>query len=62
MCAAVGIMHCAGGGAPECLMSRRMDDLEEKLNAGTLDDIYCSQCMSSTHEKGIFTHLNDHHD
>ncbi len=24
--------------------------------------VYCSQCMSSTHAKGILTHLNNHHD
>lgn len=46
---------------PECLMTRRMNDLEQRLNNGTIDRIYCSQCMSSTHEKGILNHLNDHH-
>ncbi len=46
---------------PECLMTSRMSDLESKLNNGNLDTIYCSQCMSSTHSKGIFTHLNNHH-
>ncbi len=46
---------------PECLMSYRMNDLETKLNNGTIDTIYCSQCMSSTHSKGILTHLENHH-
>ena len=47
--------------APDCLMSGWIYDLEDKLNNGNLDEIYCPQCMSSTHSKGIFTHLDDHH-
>ena len=46
---------------PYCLMTTRMSDLENRLNNGTLSGLYCSQCLSSTHEKGIFTHLNNHH-
>ena len=46
---------------PSCLMSRRISDLEEKLNNGTVDQVYCDQCMSATHSKGILKHLNDHH-
>lgn len=46
---------------PSCLMSYRMNDLESRLNNNNLSNIYCSQCMSSTHAKGIVTHLDDHH-
>ncbi len=46
---------------PSCLMSERMDDIEYRLNSGQVDTIYCSQCMSATHSKGILTHLDDHH-
>ena len=37
------------------------NDLETRLDNNNLDTIYCSQCLSTTHEKGIFTHLNAHH-
>lgn len=47
---------------PDCVMTARKYDLESRLNNGDVDTIYCSQCMSSTHAKGILTHLNDHHD
>ena len=46
---------------PYCLMTGRMNNLEQRLNNGTVDQVYCSQCMSSTHSKGILKHLNDHH-
>ena len=47
--------------APVCLMSGRIDDIESRLKNGTLDSLYCSQCLSAIHEKGVFTHLNNHH-
>ena len=50
---------------PYCVMSSLMVkdevDLEEIFSNGTIGSIYCDQCMSSTHPKGILTHLNDHH-
>lgn len=49
--------------APICIMTSRYgyDDLETRLMAGNLSGVYCSQCRSSVHEKGILTHLEDHH-
>ena len=38
-----------------------LSSLELRLNNDKLSTLYCSQCMSSTHEKGIFTHLYNHH-
>ena len=46
---------------PTCLMTQRMNDLETRLANNNLDTVYCSQCLSATHEKGIFTHLDAHH-
>ncbi len=46
---------------PNCLMSYRMDDLEELLENNDLSGIFCDQCLSAISEKGILTHLNDHH-
>ena len=46
---------------PTCLMTSRTSSLELRLNNDKLNTLYCSQCMSSTHEKGIFTHLYNHH-
>ncbi|HCG34756.1 MAG TPA: hypothetical protein DER23_00280, partial [Clostridiales bacterium] len=46
---------------PVCIMYNRWYDLEQRLNAGTISDIYCSQCKSSAHSLGIRKHLNDHH-
>ena len=47
---------------PTCLMnSEYLLDLEERLNNGTINTIYCSQCVSAIHSKGILTHLDDHH-
>jgi len=46
---------------PDCLMTYRMNDLEDILASGDLSSIYCSQCMSAAHDMGILTHLNDHH-
>lgn len=46
---------------PICVMTSRWYDLEERLENGNLDGIYCAQCMSATDSKGILTHLNDHH-
>lgn len=46
---------------PTCLMTSRTSSLELRLNNDQLSTLYCSQCMSSTHEKGIFTHLYNHH-
>ena len=42
---------------PVCLMSKRMDDLEQRLYSGNLEDVYCEQCRSSTNDKGILNHL-----
>lgn len=42
-------------------MTQRMNDLETRLANNNLDTVYCSQCLSATHEKGIFTHLDAHH-
>ena len=46
---------------PICLMTIRISDIENRLLTGNLDTLYCSQCKSSTHSKGILTHLEDHH-
>ena len=46
---------------PDCIMTNRIDDIEDKLLAGNIDTLYCDQCKSSTHSKGILTHLEDHH-
>ena len=46
---------------PDCIMSSRTYDIEERLLAGNADTLYCDQCKSSTHSKGILTHLEDHH-
>ena len=46
---------------PTCVMTSRTSNLELRLNNDKLRTLYCSQCMSSTHEKGIFTHLYNHH-
>lgn len=48
---------------PTCVMSSEefVTDLEYILNYGDLNDIYCVECMSSTHENGIVKHLNDYH-
>ena len=47
--------------APKCIMTSQYDDLEARLMVGNLSEVYCSQCRSSVHEKGIPTHLEDHH-
>ena len=46
---------------PVCIMTSPYYDLESRLNSGNLEGIYCVQCLSSVHEKGILTHLEDHH-
>lgn len=46
---------------PVCIMTSRTYDIEDRLLSGNLDTLYCSQCRSSTHSKGILTHLDDHH-
>ncbi len=38
---------------PVCIMDRRMDDIESRLNSGNLEGLYCDQCLSSSNEKGI---------
>ncbi len=47
---------------PDCLMSYRMYNLEELLESNDLSDIFCDQCLSTIHAKGILTHLNNHHE
>ena len=46
---------------PLCVMTKPWEDLEARLNNGTLGEIYCSQCKSSTHSLGIVAHLDEHH-
>lgn len=46
---------------PVCIMTSRTYDIEDRLLAGNADTLYCSQCKSFTHSKGIPTHLEDHH-
>lgn len=46
---------------PVCVMTDRTYDIESRLLAGNADTLYCDQCKSSTHPKGILTHLEDHH-
>ena len=46
---------------PDCIMTEPKTDIEERCNNGTEYTLYCSQCMSSTHSKGILQHLRDHH-
>ena len=33
---------------PDCIMTSRIDDIEDKLLAGNIDTLYCDQCKSST--------------
>ena len=46
--------------APNCVMTYRNYSLEEKLNNGTIDSVYCDQCKSDG-EKGIPYHIANHH-
>ncbi|MBQ9162859.1 MAG: RICIN domain-containing protein [Clostridia bacterium] len=46
---------------PVCIMTSRTYDIESRLLAGNADTLYCDQCKSSTHSKGILTHLENHH-
>lgn len=50
-----------GKNPPNCLMTYRYDDLEAKLNNGTIAERFCSQCRSTIHSMGFLVHLNDHH-
>ena len=45
---------------PNCVMTYRNDKIEEKLQNGTLNDLYCSQC-TGTGSKSIPNHLANHH-
>lgn len=47
---------------PNCIMSSHYYDIESMLEDGSIADIYCATCMSSSHQSGIVRHLNDHHD
>ena len=46
---------------PVCIMMSRIHDIEDRLSSGNVDTLYCNQCTSSIHSKGILTHLEDHH-
>ena len=42
-------------------MTSRIYDTEDRLLSGNVDTLYCDQCKSDTHSKGILTHLDKHH-
>ena len=46
---------------PECVMSNQIPKFIEKLMNDDVNNMYCNQCLSSTHEKGILKHLINHH-
>ena len=46
---------------PTCIMDAWDLNIESKLSSGNLSSIYCSTCLSYTHDDGIFKHLNNHH-
>ena len=50
-----------GAPAPDCVMSDWDNTLESNIMQGNYEGLYCPQCKSSVHEKGILTHLEDHH-
>lgn len=46
---------------PTCIMDAWDLNIESKLSSGNLSSIYCSICLSYTHDDGVFKHLNNHH-